>query len=108
LSARLPVFVSDFLSGTSRHELDMVQLETVCRRTRVLPPIEVVAGVAIRPFRSLIFGSACYLVAKNAAKALLDHPKLLDQPIALAMFRPYTGPSKTLRHGLADPALCIQ
>ena len=109
LSPRLPAFLEAFVASDAARAADLVQLETIARRTRMLPPIATVGpGFRLRPFRSEIWGTAGYLISADAARRLLARNDIFDRPTDSTLFRPYVAPARDFRLLLADPALCVQ
>lgn len=108
LSARLPAFIAAFL-GDAAERFDLVQLETMARNTRVLPAGETVGpDIALRRFRSTIWGTAAYLISAATVRTLLARHDLFDAPADGVLFRPYIAPGSGFRMVLTDPALAIQ
>jgi glycosyl transferase family 25 len=108
LSARLPSFVTAFFAEGAAARFDLVQLETMARNTRVLPPETAVDGLALRRFRSTIWGAAAYLISAPTVRALLARDGLFHAPADGVLFRPYVAPGSGFRMVLTDPALAIQ
>lgn len=108
LSTRLPAFLAAFEAHPISYQVDALQLETIVRSTRVLPPIAEVDGIALRPFRSLVFGCAAYAISREAAARFVRRTDTFDQPIDHGLFLPYAGPGRSLRSVLADPAMAVQ
>jgi glycosyl transferase, family 25 len=108
LSIHLPEFISAFLAGEAASSHDLLQLESTARRSRVLPPIGVVGGRSLRPFRSTIHGAAAYLLSARAVRHFLGRPDLFHRQVDCALFTPYAPTGRDLRTVLVEPALCIQ
>lgn len=109
LSPRLPAFLDAFFATGLDGRCDIVQLETIARRTRVLPAIaHTEAGIALRPFRSTVYGTAAYLIRATMLPSLLSDPHLFDRPVDHRLFCPFLPAVPGWRLLLTDPGLCIQ
>lgn len=109
ISPRLPEFLAAFFAERGpAASYDLIQLETMARRTRLLPAVTTVAGVGLRPFLSTIWGTAGYMISFATARKLLSRGDLFHGPADQLLFRPYTAPGRDFRMVLADPALCVQ
>lgn len=109
LSPKLPAFLRAFFAAGHDRGCDLVQLETVARRTRVLPVIaRVEPGIDLRPFRSTVCGAAGYLIRASTLPVLLSDPQLFERPVDHRLFCPFIPAIPGWRLLLTDPALCIQ
>lgn len=109
LSRRLGEVVAAFLASDEARNLDLVQLETTARRTRVLPPVaRLTTGHQLVPYRSTLYGAAGYLISRRGAMHLLSHPRLIHRQNDVTVFTPFMGPAAALRSVLVEPAVVIQ
>ncbi len=109
VSRRLGDVIESFLASPAAQELDLVQLETTARRTRVLPAIaRLGSGHQLVPYRSTLYGAAGYLISRRGAMQLLAHPRLIHRQNDVTIFTPFMGPAAALRSVLVEPAVVIQ
>ena len=105
LSERLPGFLAE-LPGMP---CDVLRVEISSRPHLTSEPVgESICGIGFRQFRSTGWGSAAYIISRQAAEGLLANPHLFDLPTDAMLFCPLELPAKELRLLQADPALCVQ
>ena len=107
LSGNLPKLIATFESDSQG--IDLLRIETFNRPSQIsIKSKGELAGYALHTIHGWAWGAAAYIISRQAAQALVQNPKVLDNIIDRVLYRPHRTILGPIKRRQLVPALAIQ